>query len=148
MYKINYSRVKTFWESKLKSKNKNYNDMKKRLILIFYCFVYSMKQTYVFLIYIAHLDIILITDYKYLISFWFINYTKAFDNVQHKNLFEPPVEIIYLWKIIWSIYWEQTACIEIENELNKYRIKKSEHKNVCSGFNTLYSKVIQWEFIV
>lgn len=110
MYKINYSRVKTFWESKLESKNKNCNDMKKDWFLYFTALC-TLWNRHVFLIYIAHLDIILIPDYKYPISFWFIDLTKAFDNVQHKNLFEPPVKIIYLWKIINLEYLLRTNCL-------------------------------------
>lgn len=52
----------------------------------------------------------------------YINYTKVFDKVQHKDLFELLGKLDLFGKdirIIHSIYWKQTICIWIENKLHK-----------------------------
>lgn len=53
----------------------------------------------------------------------FIGYTKAFDRIGHEALLETLGKLDLYKKDIWIIcklYWEQTACIWIENEFSKY----------------------------
>ena len=78
----------------------------------------------------------------------FIDYTNAFDRVQHDELLKmlmnlnPYGKNIYL---IWNLYWDKSTCIRIEKEMSEYtKIKR----RVCQGcvlspdlFN-LYSEMI------
>jgi len=53
----------------------------------------------------------------------FIDYTKAFDRVQHEKLLQDLIDLDLDGKdlrFIWNLYWEQTACIRVENELSAY----------------------------
>jgi len=53
----------------------------------------------------------------------FIDYTKAFDRVQHEKLLQDLIDLDLDGKdlrFIRNLYWEQTACIRVENELSEY----------------------------
>jgi len=53
----------------------------------------------------------------------FIDYTKAFDKVQHEELMKD-LEGLDLdgkdLRLIRNLYWEQTACMKVDNKLSKY----------------------------
>ena len=52
---------------------------------------------------------------------FFIDYTKAFDNVQHRKLFQDLSALDLDGKdlrFIRNLYWEQTACMRVENDNN------------------------------
>ena len=53
----------------------------------------------------------------------FIDYSKAFDNVKHSELFEELKKLdIYRkdLRLLQSLYWNQFACIRVEAECSKY----------------------------
>ena len=65
-------------------------------------------------------------DYMY-----FIDYTKAFDRVQHDELLKMLMNLDLYEKdihVIQNLYWDQSACIRIENEMSEYtKIKRGVH---------------------
>ena len=81
----------------------------------------------------------------------FIDYTKAFDRVQHDELLKMLMNLNIYGKdicLIWSLYWDQSSCIRIENKMSEYTKFK---RGVCPGcvlspdlFN-LCSEMILWE---
>ena len=53
----------------------------------------------------------------------FIDYTKAFDKVKHKELFEDLSKLDLHGKdlrLMTSLYWNQSACIRVDGECSKY----------------------------
>ena len=78
----------------------------------------------------------------------FIDYTKAFDRVQHDELLKRLMNLDLYGKeihLIWNLYWDQSACAGKENKMSEYTKVK---RGVCQGcvlspdlFN-LYSKMI------
>ena len=53
----------------------------------------------------------------------FIDYTKAFDKVKHKELFEDLSSLDLHGKdlrLMTSLYWNQSACIRVDGECSKY----------------------------
>ena len=62
----------------------------------------------------------------------FIDYTKAFDRVQHDELLKMLMNLDLYGKdihLIQNLYWEQSACIRIENEMSEYtKIKRGVHQ--------------------
>ncbi|MGX9987587.1 reverse transcriptase domain-containing protein [Soonwooa purpurea] len=53
----------------------------------------------------------------------FIDYAKAFDKVRHKGLFELLSSLDIFGKdirVLKNLYWQQTACIRVENECSEY----------------------------
>ena len=63
----------------------------------------------------------------------FIDNTKAFDRVQHNELHKMLMNLDLYGKdicLISNLYWDQSACIRIENEMSEYtKIKRG----VCQG---------------
>ena len=52
-----------------------------------------------------------------------IDYTKAFDKVKHKQLFEDLSKLDLHAKdlcLLTSLYWNQSACIRVDGECSKY----------------------------
>ena len=78
----------------------------------------------------------------------FIDYTKAFDKVQHKNLFNL-LEGLNLdgkdLRLLRNLYWEQTACIRVGKDTSQYtNIKRGVRQGYVLSpdlFN-LYSEII------
>ena len=57
----------------------------------------------------------------------FIDYTKAFDKVQHEEFLEVLGNLNMHGKdirIVCNLYWEQTACTRIDNDLREYTRKE------------------------
>ena len=78
----------------------------------------------------------------------FIDYIKAFDRVQHDELLKMLMNLDLYGKdicLIWNLYWDQSACIRMENEMSEYiKIKRGIHQGCVLSpdlFN-LYSKMI------
>ena len=78
----------------------------------------------------------------------FIDYTKAFDRVQHKQ----PMHILNCLdldgkdiRLIQNLYWEQAACMRVNNELSDYiKIERGDRQGCVFSpdlFN-LYSEMI------
>jgi len=65
----------------------------------------------------------------------FIDYTKAFDRVQHEKLLQDLIDLDLDGKdlrFIWNLYWEQTASIRVENKLSEYvDIKDVSSLRIC-----------------
>ena len=65
----------------------------------------------------------------------FIDYTKAFDRVQHDKLLQDLMDLDLDGKdlrFIWNLYWEQTASIRVENKLSEYvDIKDVSSLRIC-----------------
>ena len=66
----------------------------------------------------------------------FIDYTKAFDRVQHDELLKILMNLDLYGKdihLIWNLYWYQSTCIRIENEMSEYtKNKRMHHECVLS----------------
>ena len=66
--------------------------------------------------------------------FCFIDYTKAFDTVKHEEIMNMLQDINVDGKdlrIIRNLYWQQTAAIRIQSEINEYQtIKRGVRKGV------------------
>ena len=63
----------------------------------------------------------------------FIDYTKAFDRVQHDELLKMLMNLELYGRdihLIQNMYWDQSACIRIENEMGEYTKIKG---GVCIG---------------
>ncbi len=78
----------------------------------------------------------------------FIDYTKAFDKVKHEELLNTLMNLDINRKdirIIQNVYWDQTACIRIDNELSNYiKIERGVREGCVFSpdlFN-LYSEII------
>ena len=78
----------------------------------------------------------------------FIDYTKAFDNVKHNEIFNMLKELNIDGKdlrIIANMYWKQTAAIRIENKIGKYQQIKKGVRQGCvlsPDLFSLYSEII------
>ena len=78
----------------------------------------------------------------------FIDYTKTFDKVQHEELLGMLGKLDIHGKdlrIVRNLYWEQTACMRIDNDLSEYtRIERGVRQGCVFSpdlFN-LYSEMI------
>ena len=77
-----------------------------------------------------------------------IDYTKAFDRVQHHELLKMLMNLNPYGKdihLIWNLYWDQSACIGIENEMSECtKIKRGVHQGCVLSYDlfTLYSEMI------
>ena len=83
----------------------------------------------------------------------FIDYTKAFDKVQHEELLGMLGKLDIHGKdlrIVRNLYWEQTACMRIDNDLSEYtRIERGVRQGCVFSpdlFN-LYSEMILKELV-
>ena len=81
----------------------------------------------------------------------FIDYTKAFDKMQHEELIKMLQALDLDSKdsqLIRNLYWEQTACIRIRNELSDHtKIERGARQGCVFSpdlFN-LYSEIIMRE---
>ena len=78
----------------------------------------------------------------------FIDYTKVFDRVQCDELLKMLMNLDLYGKdicLIQNLYWDQSACIRIENEMNEYtKMKRGVcHRCVLSlDLFNLYSELI------
>ena len=81
----------------------------------------------------------------------FIEYIKAFDRVRHDELLKMLMNLGLYGKdihLIWSLYWDQSACIRIENEMSEYTTTKRGLHQGCvlsPDLINLYSEMIPWE---
>ena len=78
----------------------------------------------------------------------FIDYTKAFDRVQHDNIINI-LENLHIdgkdLRIIKNMYWEQTAAIRIENEVSEFiKIKRGVRQGcvLSPDLFSLYSETV------
>ena len=78
----------------------------------------------------------------------FIDYSKAFDKVQHVKLMEM-LESINLdgkdLQLIRNLYWEQTACIRIDNNMSDFTTIERGVRQGCvfsPDFFKLYGEII------
>ena len=78
----------------------------------------------------------------------FIDYTKAFDKVQHEELLGMLGKLDIHGKdlrIFRNLYWEQTACMRIDNDLSEYtRIERGVRQGCVFSpdLSNLYSEMI------
>ena len=82
---------------------------------------------------------------------FYIDFTKAFDRVQHDELLKMLMNLNLYGKdicLIWNLYWDQSTCIKIENEMSKYTNIKGGVYQGCvltpDLFN-FYSKMVLQE---
>ena len=81
----------------------------------------------------------------------FIDYTKAFDRVQHDELLKMVTNLDLYRKdiyLIQNLYWDQSACIRKEITMSKYtKIKRGANQGCVFSPNLfhLYSEMILWE---
>ena len=72
----------------------------------------------------------------------FIDYSKAFDRVQHSKIMDTLQELEidgHDLRIIRNLYWQQTAAIEIENETSIYQPIKRGVRQGCVMSPDLFS---------
>ena len=80
----------------------------------------------------------------------FIDYTKAFDKVKH----EEPTQLMQSLdidgkdlRLLRNLYWEQTSCMRVDNELSKFtKIKRGMRQGCVLSpdlFGILSAKVFQ-----
>ena len=88
------------------------------------------------------------TDVQKVISLCYIDYSKAFGEVRHGDLFAILVSLNIDAKdlrILRNLYWEQTVAIRMGNEISQYRAIKRGVRQACIAspdlFN-LYSEMI------
>ena len=77
----------------------------------------------------------------------FIDYTKAFDKVQHEELLEILGKLDIHGKdlrILRNLFWEQTACMRADNDLGEYtRIERGVRHSVDSRYRRKIKKIIR-----
>ena len=82
------------------------------------------------------------------VNMYFIDCTKAFDRVQHEELLKMLMNLYFYGKnihLIWNLYWDQTACIRIENKMSEYtKIKREVHQGcvLSPDLLNLYNEII------
>ena len=75
----------------------------------------------------------------------FIDYTKAFDKVQHEELLKLLQSLDLDGKdtrLIRNLYWDQTACMRVENELSEFTQIQRGVRQVSPDLFNLYSEMI------
>ena len=78
----------------------------------------------------------------------FIDYTKAFDRVQHDEQLKMMMNLDLYRKdicLIWNLYWDQSTCIWIENKIKGiYQNQKRSMSRMC--FATWSLQSLQWDY--
>ena len=63
-----------------------------------------------------------------------IDYTKAFDRVQHDELLKMLMNLDLYGEdihLIWNLCWDESACIRIQNEMSEYMKIKRSMSRMC-----------------